>query len=237
VVPPDGRTFSFAGRPESYIRRELLVSYQSSEANLINDILLAPIDGYKPTMERRWKWSPRPLQAIRAEQQAASHHFWSVAELRVYSGGRELPREPGWRLLARPNGWEVQLAFDNSPVTRWSSWEATRPGQSIELRFARPESPDSLVIASSGESHSKLRLEGQGSDSRWNALAADPEMVEVGPPRGMRLAATREVKARGIGFLLIQDTDFFAQDLAKHLSYWGITRLGEAGGAQFYRID
>jgi hypothetical protein len=53
----------------------------------------------------------------------------------------------------------------------------------------------------------------------------------------MRLAATREIKARGIGFLLLQDTDFFFEDVTKHPLYWGITRLGAAGGAHFYRID
>ena len=47
---------------------------------------------------------------------ASSDNFWTVAELRIYSLGKELMRSPGWRLSAQPNGWEVQLAFDNVSV-------------------------------------------------------------------------------------------------------------------------
>jgi hypothetical protein len=237
VAPAGQKIFSFAGRPESYINREILVSYESTLANFANDVLLAPIDGFKPTVHQRWKWQPRPLTAIRIVQTATAPSFWTMSEVRVFRDANEMARDREWRLSSRPNGWEVQLAFDNNPVTRWSSWEASRPGQFVEIRFPHPETPDSVVVESAGEGHSRLRLEGQGSDGRWVELAPSPERVEVPPPRGMRLAATHELKARGIGFLLVQDSDFFYDDVAKYSPYWGVTRLGAAGGAHFYRID
>jgi hypothetical protein len=236
-VRPDRKIYSFAGRPEAYLDREILVSYESAEANLLNDILLAPLHGYKPTAHRRFEFPARAVEAVRVAQTAASPSFWSVAEVRVYAGGREVPRAPSWRLQAHPNGWEVQLAFDNSPVTRWSSWEPSRPGQSIEIRFGRAETIDAVVVESAAEGYSKLRLEGRGSDGRWVELAAQPQTVDVDPPRGMRLAATREVKARGVSHLLIQETDFFYQDALRHLRYWGLTEIGQANGTHFYRID
>jgi hypothetical protein len=237
VVPPDRKLFSFAGRPEAYLNREIAVSYQSVEANLINDILLAPIHAHKPTSQRRFAFAAREVAAVRVVQTASSKTYWSVVEMRVYRAEREVHRDPKWQVAARPNGWEAQLAFDNSPVTRWQSWEGSRPGQFLELRFDRPMAIDRVVVESAGEGHSKLRLEGRGSDGKWQVLAAAPEIVEIAPPRGMRLAATREVKARGVTYLLIQDSDAFWEDVSKHERYWGITREGQAGGTFLYRIN
>lgn len=236
-VPPGGRIFSFAGRPESYMNREVLVSYESAEANLVNDILLAPIDGFKPTKRLRFAFAAQPLTAVRVVETASANPFWTVSEMRVFNGASELPRLPEWRLSARPNGWEVQLAFDNSPVTRWSSWEAMRPGQFIEARFARPETADAVVLEATGEGESHPRLEGEGRDGRWRVLSPAPAITETPPPRGMRRAATLEVKARGIGFLIANDSDFGGEDLLKYKAMWGVTELGEAGGARLYRID
>jgi hypothetical protein len=236
-VRPDRKIFSFAGRPEAYLHREILTSYESAEANLMNDIMLAPISAYKPTMQRRFAFPARALEAVRVVQSAASKHFWTVTEMRVFREDREVAREGAWTVAARPNEAEAQLAFDNSPVTRWSSWEKTRPGQFVELRFGRAVTIDRVVLESSGESHSKLRLEGLGSDGKWQELGAAPELVEVSPPRGMRLAAARELKARGVTHLLVQDSDFFWEDAFKHERYWGITQVGQAGGTHFYRIN
>src|SRR5262249_52771225 len=146
TVPPDGRIFSFAGRPEAYIQREMLVSYESAEANLINDILLAPLDGFVPTGRIRYRFPAQPLRGVRVVQTATAKPLWTVSEMRAYRGDTELSRKPEWRLSARPNGWEVQLAFDNSAVTRWSSWEPMRPDQFLQIDFGHPETADSVVL-------------------------------------------------------------------------------------------
>src|SRR5262249_28488208 len=114
-VPSGGRIFSFAGRPESYINREVLVSYESAEANLMYDIMQAPIDGYKPVQRLKFPFAAQPLQAVRLVQTGTAKAFWTVSEVRIFNGSGEVARKPGWRLSATPNGWEVQLAFDNSP--------------------------------------------------------------------------------------------------------------------------
>ena len=47
-VPRGERIFSFAGRPEAYIDRDIIVSYESTLGNLANDILWAP-QAHKPS--------------------------------------------------------------------------------------------------------------------------------------------------------------------------------------------
>jgi hypothetical protein len=53
----------------------------------------------------------------------------------------------------------------------------------------------------------------------------------------MRRAATLELKARGMGFMLVRDSDSTAADMRKDPGLWGITELANAGGVRFYRID
>ena len=49
--------------------------------------------------------------------------------------------------------------------------------------------------------------------------------------------ATREVKALGIGYLWINDSDGLAAAMESDPKSWGITQLAEANGTTFYRID
>ena len=109
-------------------------------------VFMAPLDGYKPTERLRFKILPETTRGVRVVQTASGKENWTVAEMRVYSQGRELPRAAGWRLSAWPNGWEVQLAFDNSYATRWSTWQAMSPGDRLQIDFARPETVDEVVL-------------------------------------------------------------------------------------------
>ena len=63
-----------------------------------------------------------------------------------------------------------------------------------------------------------------------------PAESGVDSPMGLRRAAMLELKARGIGFMLI-DSDFFAKDMKMYKAYWGITELALVNGTYLYRID
>src|SRR2546428_776755 len=67
------------------------------------------------------------MRVMQAEQ-AQVPEQWDVHEMRFYRAGVELPRRAEWRLRVSPKPWDVQFAFDNSPVTRWRSWEVASPG-------------------------------------------------------------------------------------------------------------
>jgi hypothetical protein len=235
-VPPDGLIFSTAGRPEAYIDRKIVVSYESALGNLAYDIVEAPLDGYKPAGRLRFKILPAATRGVRVAQTATGKEYWTVAEMRVYSQGRELPRAPDWRLSAWPNGWEVQLAFDNSYATRWSTWQSISPGDRLQIDFASPETVDEVVLECAPSAEAHLQLELLNSHGRWTPMTDSPERETVDSPMGLRRAAMLELKARGIGFMLI-DNDFFTKDMNMYRSFWGITELAHANGTYFYRID
>jgi hypothetical protein len=235
-VPPNGLIFSTAGRPEAYIDRNIVVSYESALGNLAYDMVMAPLDGYKPTQRLRFKILPAATRGVRVVQTATGKENWTVAEMRVYSQGRELPRAADWRLSAWPNGWEVQLAFDNSYVTRWSTWQSMSPGDRLQIDFARPEVVDEVALECAPSNEAHVQLELLNSHGRWTPMTDAPERSGVDAPLGLRRAAALELKARGIGFMLI-DNEFFAKDMKMYKAYWGITELALVNGTYFYRID
>ncbi len=130
-VPKDGKVFTFSQPGAAYTSRQILVGYEGAFNELLQDILWTPMfRDFQPTRILTFQFPPRQLRKLRIVQTASvpDEAQWSVSELRVFSGGRELPRDPQWRLTAHPNPWDIQLAFDNSSVTRWRSWQppATR---------------------------------------------------------------------------------------------------------------
>ncbi|MGH9662568.1 MAG: hypothetical protein ACRD96_28725, partial [Bryobacteraceae bacterium] len=188
------------------------------------------IQEFPPTQRLRFRFPLQPLRRIRVVQtEPAGGDRWSVNELRVFAGERELERRPEWRLRAHPNPWDVQLAFDNSPVTRWRSWQAQFAGMFVEADFGRDETIDSVLIECAPDQYKiKLKLEG---------LAGEPQESEGPIELGLRRTATAELKARGVGYLLLYDHDYAAEDIRTKSGVWGVTLLGQHPGARLYRID
>jgi hypothetical protein len=236
AVSPKETIFSFTGRPEAYIERNIIVSYESTLGNLAQDLLWTPI-AHPPTHRLRFRFLPVATHGVRVVNTASADAFWTISEMRVFSQGRELPRAPAWRLTAWPNGWEVQLAFDNSYATRWQTWQAMAPHDRVQIDFGRRELVDEVLLEGPPAWEARIQVEVLTERDRWVPLTDTPEQSEGDPPAGLRRAATRELKARGIGYLWVNDSGLTADDMKRYPNYWGITELGEANGARFYRIN
>ena len=105
-------------------------------------------------------------------QTASGADVWSINELRIFSNGHELPREATWRLTAHPFPWTIQDAFDNSPVTFWSSGEAIHPGMFVEVDFGGMRETDQVVLEGPVDQYGiRLELEGETADGKWERLA------------------------------------------------------------------
>jgi hypothetical protein len=236
AVPRGERIFSFAGRPEAYIDRDIIVSYESTLGNLAQDTLWA-LQGHKPANAQHFKFLPVTTRGVRVVNTNSATDFWTVAEMRLRSQGRELPRSPDWRLSAWPNGWEVQLAFDNNYATRWSTWERVAPHARIQVEFGAAQRVDEVVLECDPAWNAHLQVEVLVDSGRWVALTDTVETVKAEFAPGMRRAVTRELKAIGFRFLLVNDGDMVSADMKKYPMFWGVTDLAEANGTHFYRID
>jgi hypothetical protein len=160
-----------------------------------------------------------------------------VHELRFYEGTNELPRQPEWRLSASVNPWDIQMAFDNSPVTRWRSWQTASPGMQIDVDFGAAKSVDQVRVETSRDhAKARLRLETQDTSGRWITLAENPEQIDIVPRGSTRRAVTSELRTRGINYLLIADGDWGAQDMRDDPEAWGLDVVTTGWGTTIYKV-
>jgi hypothetical protein len=238
-VPELESVFAFGTPARAYLKRKVMVRFESAQGEALGDILWSPLFGNQPARALDFQFPQVKLRKMRLVQTAtATEAMWSVSELRVYSSGQELARSPGWRLTARPNPWDVQLAFDNSPVTRWRSWEPARPGMFLEIDFGEALTADTLRLElANGETGMKYRVDGMDASGRWATLSSESIQRLLPSVVSLRREATREIFRRGFHYLLVDENDPGAGDYKSNAATWGLTCVGEGQGSRLYRID
>jgi hypothetical protein len=240
IVPPGGKVLAISQSGESYTTREFLVGYESASNEVLQDILWTPaVHDFQPTRRLQLQFAPRQIRKLRVVQTAdAPQNQWSISELRVFAGATELPRDPSWRLTARPNPWDIQLAFDNSPVTRWRSWQPAEPGMYVEVDFGRPQTADAVVVESSPDSgNTKIKLDAMGADGQWTTLSDRPQESVNFIRTSLRRAAADELKARGIRYVLMRPENPGFDDLRRYTVAWGMTLAGVVEPARLYYLQ
>jgi hypothetical protein len=237
-TPPGATVFTYRGIPEAYTSRRVLVEFQAAENQAVGRILrTAFLPDFRPTWRLRWTFARQTLAGIRLVQTNTGEDVWTVHELRVFDGTRELAREPRRRLRAWPFPWDVQVAFDNSPLTFWRSNESIHPGMFLEVNFGALEQADSVLMESApNQSGIRVKLEGRNVEGGWKLLAAMPTSSDAPAPLGLRRAAAAELKRRGIDYILMFDGELGADDFEKNADLWGIRPAGERGGARLYQL-
>jgi len=240
-VPPGEKVFTFGQMADSYTSHEILVGFQAAFNETTRDILwTALVNGFQPTRILTFRFSPRELRAVRVVQTEKTQDVqWGVSEMRILDGANEVPRDPAWRLSAHPNPWDVQMAFDNSPVTRWRSWQLAEPGMFVQVDFGQAQKLDAVVVESSDEGYkTKTKLEGEDGKGKWATILNEP--VETPRPTrvNLRRAAAEELKARGIHYILVEKGDFRSEDFLTYTSLWGMKCIGESNSLGWlYHIE
>jgi hypothetical protein len=240
-VPAGERVLAFDFGREAYTSRDILVSFHSASNQVLADIAFAGFEtAWQATMSRQFHFPARTVRRMRVVQtsQARAPEQWNVHELRFLNQGRDLPRRPEWRLRAWPNPWEVQLAFDASPVTRWRSWETPFPGMYLDVDFGRDETVDEVRVETSSDYiQVELQLESMTAGGAWETVAARPRDIPFVPQGySSRISATRELHVRGINYLLLLDTDFAAEDIRDDPASWGLKAVARTTTARLYQV-
>ena len=238
TAAPGSAVFAFTPIPDAYTSRTILVAQQSSENVRSRETLwTAFTPDYEPTWRLRFSFQRQTLRAVRVVQTNSGPDLWSIHELRLFDGARELPRDPRWRLNAQPYPWGIGDAFDGKLITFWECGERLRPGQFVEVDFNEVEPADSVSIETAPNQWGiRLKLEGQDASGQWKLLAAGARASDAPVPPGLRRAAAEELKRRGIDYLLVLDGEFGADDLQRNAGLWGIRQVGEYKGARLYQL-
>src|SRR5580704_9098354 len=106
--------------------------------------------------------------------------------MQFFLGNEEIRPSAKWTLASSSFPWDIGLAFDRNPVTRWRSWEPIHPGMWIDVDFGAPVQIDRVELHGS--------LDEQDTDVKLEGVNASLTKLD-GPPSGdLRRLATATVK-------------------------------------------
>jgi len=242
TVPPGQLVFSFSGIQQAYQSREVIVEWTSSFGIRTSETLRAAFDKtLQPTARFDFSFPTLHAQKIRIVQAGRSEtDRWNLTEVHVYKAGIELARSAQWRLRASTRPWDVQFAFDNSPVTRWTSYTAFDPGMFIEIDFGRPEFVDRVTAdCARDQAGMAMHLEYEAAPGDWRSIAASSRMETAPISENLRRAAIEEVEHNGIHWLLVNDLerDRGASDFFHYQKLWGIRLAAAEGHYKLYHLE
>jgi len=235
-IVPEGQTvFTFATFPTAYVDRDIIVAWDSAFGDLMQDTLETAARDH--VVEKEYRFAERQITKIRLTAMEKSIDSWGINELRFYRGADELRRDAKWRLTARPNRWDVQLAFDNNPVTRWSTWQPYEARVYLEVDFGGPARVDAIVSDCwPDESGGRVQVQ-EWSGNGWENFPAAVSVRDVPAPARMRRAAIELLKSNNLHWLLFNLDDGNAKDFGLNHAQWGMTLAGSTQQYRLYHLD
>jgi len=239
-VSPDERVFAFQAFQQAYHSRQVIVEWQSALGVRLGEALRAAANrAMFPTDREEFSFPAVTARRIRLTLTSkTAAEDWSVSEFRVFAQGVELARAPEWRLRTSANPWDAGLAFDNSPLTRWSTRQRPSPGEFLELDFGKAATFDRVVAqCMSGELALPVGLQIETGANGWRKLDASREVTSTEVPPRMRRAAMEEMERHGVRWLAIHDLDPGSRDLLMRQAQWGIEEAGASGRYRLYRLQ
>lgn len=242
VVPKGERILATDGVPYAYCSRQFLIGFQAALNQTLVDFLnIGWVPDFQPTVIESFKFPEHTARRFRVLQTGKvdfKEVQWSVHEMRFYHRGVEIPRQSDWRLRAWPNPWDVGYAFDNSLSTRWRTWETVKPGDFIDVDFGKGEAVDEIRLDTSPDcTASKLQAEAMDASGKWVVLNQKPTYAASDLRNySLRRAATYEMQARGLHYLVIGDGYPGAPDFGDDPEAWGLTMVKSGYGLKIYKV-
>ena len=235
-VPAGDRILTMSVVQGAYHARDVIDPWNNTYGSRMSAVVTAAFDpASQPVWRHDFRFAEKSIPGLRLVETArADTGNWNISEVRIYRGGVELPRDARWRLKAWPNPWEVQSAFDNNPVTRWTSGQALTPGMYVQVDFGQLQAVDQVVVECA-QFPEEVRMRLESVDGQILAASANVHEEPV-PPR-LRRAAVETLKSAGINWLLVSDHDGGAADLRDRAAQWGVELKASDGPYRLYRLQ
>jgi hypothetical protein len=236
---PGERIFSLVSVPAAYTDREILEFWHSAQAEQLSDTLRVAVARNAPMFDVRAEWAPREMWGLRIRMPQASPVEWLIHEIELLAGDDEMLPRPQWQLRAKPNVWELPLAFDGSLATRWRTWEPIRAGMYVEADFDRAQTLSGAVLTSPNAFHPPpFEFYGRQRDG-WHMLTTHPTVT--GRPLGdVRMTAARAIRGAGFHYVLADNGNggngFLGAAMLGHEAEWGLEKAADYGPIVLFRI-
>lgn len=239
LVPPNESVLSGYMSNRAYQSREILIPYESTLGMRLYDMLIDVLtEDRRPAARHVFQFPERAVRRIRLVETRKAPELWAFSELRIFLHGQEIPRSAGWRLRASANPWEVQLAFDNSPVTLWNARRPAGPGMYVQIDFGAVQSVDRLTAdLPSNVNQLAMRVDAEIAPGWWEVLQDKPAIEKIPYPPRMRRAAIEEMKASGIDWMVTTADDPISADFIGRAVQWGIRQAAHSHGYRLWHLE
>ena len=212
MTAPQAVVYTFAGMPEAYTTREVRTFPTRARKPAIERPGMAGHDHADAMRDAARIQDAAPAGAARAggtDRGRLARPLERSRDAGVRRRGRGLERRPEWRLRAWPNPWGVQLAFDNSVVTRWRSWQRIEPNMFVEIDFGRLETIDAVALDVSTDQYAtRLKLDVDDGSGTWKAAGVETMDSGLAPTLEMRRQVMEEFRRAGVTHLLVGEGDY-----------------------------
>ena len=239
-APARARIFSSTSPATAYINRDMIVGYQSAYGADAEDAINVALFSHRaPTLALSFEFPHQAVQHLRLVQTAKGgpDDDWSVAEMRLFLGASEVPRQRGWKVRATANPWDIGLAFDNNPATRWRAQRELSSGMYLEMDLGKPVELSSVrVECSHDQSAIQLQLQQSVSPGKWVVLSSSPRSEDRPVDSNLRGAAMQQLRNMGITHFLIDRSTYGWEDFLRNADVWGLSLIGRAGDNRLYVI-
>ena len=138
-VPDRERVLDLVGVPTAYTDSTIISEWQSASGDRMRYALTIGVER-GPGMFRRieGRWPEQALTGVRLVTAGASEEQWGISEIHLNRGDERIAIEPRWKPIAKPNPWDAKFLFDENLISRWGTWEPTRPSMHAGIEFNEP---------------------------------------------------------------------------------------------------
>jgi hypothetical protein len=237
-VPTDELVFSPSVSQRAYHHRDILGAFDSAPGRRAWDILLSTTPG---PLSNQWhrNISFPAVTTFRMRLKAVTKidNEVRIGEIRFFNGQAELVRSSGWQIIASRNPWEIRFAFDNDPVSWWTSGQAADLNTWIDVDFPHPVSIDRVTVDQI-EDQQWIQLNPLAHlAGTWTPLKAVASGRLAPPALNLRMYLKDELKSMGIHWILIADGSLGAEDLRTNSPLWGIKQVAETNGYRLWKLE
>jgi hypothetical protein len=169
------------------------------------------------------------MRHVRILQHADTRDIWSIGEMKFFLGDRQLAMSPQWKTSASSFPWDIGLAFDGDPVTRWRAWEPSHAGMHVDVDFGDAVMLDRIELHCA---HDEWKI-----DVSLDGVNARLDKVDDPPFGDLRRTATAAVKARGTDYLLIGSDHYLSADIHGDPARWGLKKISARGNDWLLQIQ
>ena len=238
ATPPNARIFDLWGAHAVHSTRELVSSWQSSEGvRLLDALEFARAGGTSPLVLSEANFEPQPVCGIRVVLQQDTPQPWAIHGVAVRHKARPITPEGDRFVTAAKLPWDVPLAFDSNPVSRWWTGQNARKGDFVRVEYATPATADCVrVLLPANPPPPSIAIE-VCRDGRWMSV---PTNATAAPELNLKPAAIGMLKRAGITHILtpvaFEGIGAFGERLVNTADDWGLEVVDHSHAVYLLRV-